>query len=175
LNEIRDTSIIYNDVKIGDGTRIFDFSVIREGCRIGKNCTIGNHVRLNGECIIGDDTTITCGVHLSRMTKVGKNVFIAPGTVVANTRQLKCQHKESCDNMGCVSPVMIGNNVKIGINCTILAGVTIEDNVLIGAGSLVTKDVPENIYGFGSPFRDMGDIRDLKCKDTGKLLYGGIR
>jgi len=74
--------------------------------------------------------------------------------------------------MECVAPVKIGNNVKIGVNCTILAGVEIGDNVLIGAGSLVMKSVPKNSYGFGHPFKVMGNVKDLKCKDSGLLIYG---
>ena len=170
---IDETAIIYDDVEIGEGTNVWHFVIIRNGSRIGKNCNIGSHSRLEGECIVGDNTRFTSGVHLARMTKVGSGCFISMGTVVANTRQLMCQHRDEGDcDKECIAPVEIGDNVKIGVNCTILAGVKIGDNALIGAGSLVTKSVPKNSYGFGHPFKVMGNVKDLKCKDSGLLIYG---
>lgn len=174
MYKIDKTAIIHPNVKIGEGTQIWYFVVIRSGCVVGINCNIGSHSRLEGDCIVGDGTRITSGVHLSRGTIVGDNCFIAVGTVISNTEQIMCVHKGECgDDRPCFSPVHIGNNVKIGINCTILAGIEIGDNCLIGANSLVTKSVPKNSYGFGAPFKVLGDVRKLRCKYTDKLLYRG--
>lgn len=107
------------------------------GC---KNVHLGSHVYANFNLVLVDDTHIYIGDHVM----IGPNVVICTGTHPISP---KLRLKQAQYNL----PVKIGNNVWIGANSVILPGVTIGDNTIIGAGSIVTKDIPENVIAVGNP------------------------
>jgi len=156
---IRSFTTIYAGNKIGNGFATGQNVSIRENNIIGNNVIVGSSSTIEFENIIGNGTHIHSGCFLE-MTKVGKNVFVGPNVVFTdNIHPMKCPRYKECRG----GPVL-EDLVKIGANCTILPGVRIGRNSLIGAGSVVTKDVPPDSVFVGSPARFIKKISELKCE-----------
>lgn len=132
--------------QIGEGTNIWQFVVILEGALIGKNCNICAQCLIEGDVVIGDNTTIKSGVQLWDGTRIGKNVFIGPN--VTFTNDLFPRSKKYPENF---TGITVSDFASIGANATILPGVTIGEEAMIGAGSVVTKDVPARAVVVGNP------------------------
>lgn len=131
---------------IGDGTRIWQFAVVLEGARIGRNCNICAHTFIEGDVIIGDNVTIKCGVQLWNGLRVGDNVFIGPNVTFCNDK-----YPQSGNHEFELLQTVVEENVSIGANATILPGVRLGRGCVIGAGSVVTKDIPDGITVVGNP------------------------
>lgn len=109
-------------------------------CDFGYNIFIGKNVMLNYDCVILD----VCPV------KIGDYTMIGPGThIYTACHSLDAKERREFIEFG--KPVTIGSNVWIGGHCTILPGITIGDNTVIGAGSVVTKNIPSNVVAYGNP------------------------
>ena len=131
---------------IGENTKILQFVVILEGASIGKNCNICSHCFIENEVIIGDDVTIKCGVQLWDGCSVENGVFIGPNVTFTNDPFPKSKLFPEV-----FSKTLLKKNASIGANVTILPGVTIGENSMVGAGAVVTKDVPDNCIVAGNP------------------------
>jgi len=129
---------IYHDVGIGEDCRLGDHAVIREGCRIGRRCVVGTKVDIQYDVIIADDVRILNEAHIAGGTVIGEGSFIGPGVSTANDRRIDL---DDYQDRGTRQPV-IGRKVFVGQAAIILPGVTIGDGAIIGAGTVVTKDVP---------------------------------
>lgn len=118
-------------------------------CEFGKNITIGDNVYINFGCIILDCSEVTIGSH----TLLGPNI----GLYAANHSTDATERI----NGGCYGkPIHIGNNVWLGEDVKVLQGVTIGDNTIIGAGSIVTKDIPDNVIAVGNPCKVIRKITE---------------
>lgn len=138
-----------SDVKstqIGQNTTIWQFAVIFENAQIGKNCNICAHTLIENDVIIGDNVTVKSGVYIWDGTRIEDNVFIGP--CVAFTNDKFPRSKKYCTEY---PKVWIKKGASIGANSTILPGITIGANSMIGAGTVVTKDVPDNAVVVGNP------------------------
>ena len=135
--------VIWNYVVIGDNTRIGD------GTRIGSFCDIGRDVIIGKNCIIQAHVTI------SNKCKLGNDVFIGPNSSLLND---KFPHSK------CLTPSIIKDNVVIGGCVTILPNVTVHENSVIAAGSVVTKDVPPETVVKGIPAKPMMTTREYENK-----------
>lgn len=137
-----------HNTSIGEGTRIYDpeLSNIR-GAKIGKNCIIHSGVWIGEEVVIGDNCKVQAFAFIPTCVTIEDNVFIGPGVVFTNDADPKAT--------GPWKP--LGTRVKrgasIGANSTILPGADIGANTTIGAGSVVTKPIPDNVVACGSPAR----------------------
>lgn len=141
------------DCQIGEGTRIWQFVVIMEGATIGKNCNICAQSLIEGDVIIGDDVTIKSGVQIWDGGRIEENVFIGPNVTFTNDIFPRSKmHPEKY--MG----ITLKKKSSIGANATLLAGVTIGENSMVGAGSVVTKDVPPNSVVVGNPAKVIRNI-----------------
>jgi acetyltransferase-like isoleucine patch superfamily enzyme len=129
--------VIDDDTRIGDGTRIGSFCDIGRNVVIGRNCIIQAHVTISNEC------------------RVGNNVFIGPNTSLLNDR---FPHSK------CLTPSIIKDNVVIGGCVTILPNVTVHENSVIAAGSVVTKDIPPNTVVKGVPAKPMMTRQEYEDK-----------
>jgi len=124
---------------IGQDTKIWQFCVVLEKAVIGKNCNICAHVLIENDVIIGDNVTVKSGVQLWDGIRIEDNVFIGPN--VTFTNDLYPRSKKYPEKF---LQTIVKKGASIGANSTILPGITIGENAMIAAGSIVTKDVPAN-------------------------------
>lgn len=138
-----------SDVKsknIGKNTRVWQYSVILQGARIGDDCNICAHTLIENDVVLGDRVTIKSGVYLWDGLRIEDDVFIGPCVSFAN--DLYPKSKVYPDSF---LTTIIKKGASIGANATILPGITLGENCLVGAGSVVTKDVPQNAIVAGNP------------------------
>lgn len=131
------------NVKIGENTTISHFTNLYE-CVLGDDVFIGPFVEIQKNSSIGNKTKVSSHSFICEGVEIGENCFIAHGVMFTNDKFT--EKKEEW----ILRKTIIGNNVRIGSNSTILP-VTIGNNVVIGAGSVVTKDVPDNCVVCGNP------------------------
>lgn len=124
---------------IGKNTNIWQFCVVLPGAHIGDNCNICSHCFIENDVKIGNNVTIKCGVQIWDGMIIEDDVFIGSNATFTNDRYPKSRNKDWK-----LEPVIIKRGASIGANATILPGITIGENAIIGAGAIVTKDVPAN-------------------------------
>lgn len=144
---IHDSSILSPNAIIGKGCKIWHFSHIREGVVIGTNVIIGQNVYIDRDVKIGDNCKIQNNTSIYKGVTIGDNVFIGPSVVFTN--DLYPVVEDWNDDK--IKNTIIEDHVSIGANATILAGVKIGFRSLIGAGSLVSKNIPKNSIAYGNP------------------------
>jgi UDP-2-acetamido-3-amino-2,3-dideoxy-glucuronate N-acetyltransferase len=145
------------DVKsqnIGKDTFVWQFSVILEGAKIGRNCNINCQVFIENDVIIGDNVTIKPGVQIWDGITIEDDVFIGPNTTFTN--DLKPRSKKYPEKF---LRTIIKVGASIGANATILPGIIIGENSMIGAGSVVLKNVPANTLWVGNPARQIKKLK----------------
>lgn len=133
---------------IGEGTNVWQFVVILKGAKIGRDCNICAQTLIEGDVIVGDGVTVKSGVQLWDGTRVENDVFIGPNATFTNDRYPRS--KQYPDEF---SGIKICKNASIGANATILPGITIGQEAMVGAGAVVTKDVPPKAVVVGNPAR----------------------
>lgn len=154
---IREGTIIYRATTIGDHFQTGHHALIREENIIGNNVSIGTNTVLESGNKIGNNVRIHSLCFLENTT-IGNDVFIGPHVVFTDDPHPACpRYKE------CVLGAIVEDNVSIGANSTILPGIQIGRNSLIGAGSVVTKDVPPNSVMAGVPAKRIKEINELEC------------
>lgn len=139
--------------KIGKNTTVWQFSIILEEAVIGENCNINCHVFIENDVVIGNNVTVKSGVQIWDGITLEDNVFIGPNVTFSN--DLIPRSKQKPDTF---LKTTIKKNASIGANATIIGGIEIGENALIGAGSLVNKNVPHNTVWFGVPATQRGTI-----------------
>ena len=165
---------------IGEGTQIWQYCVVLKNAIIGKNCNVNFSVFIENDVIICDNVTIKSGVQIWDGIRIGNNVFISPN--VAFTNDFAPRSKQYSKKF-LTTTIMDG--ASIGANATIIGGVTIGRFAMIGAGSVVTKDVPDYTLWYGNPAVFKANIckcgnkldKFLKCTDcnlTYKIIDGII-
>jgi len=140
---------------IGDNTSVWQFCVILKNAQIGKNCNINCHVFIENEVVIGDNVTVKPCVQVWDGITLEDSVFIGPN--VTFTNDLFPRSKNTQYDM---KKTLVKKGASIGANATILGGVTIGENALIGAGSVVTKNIPANEIWVGNPAKFLKNIND---------------
>ncbi len=137
------------DVKstaIGSNTRIWQYAVIFANAQIGENCNICAHTMIESDVIIGNNVTVKSGVYIWDGTRIEDNVFLGPNATLTNDPIPRSkQYPEK------FSGITLKKGCSIGANATILPGITVGENSMIGAGAVVTKDVPANAVVVGNP------------------------
>lgn len=132
--------------RIGKNTRVWQFAVILEGASIGENCNINCHTFIENDVVLGNNVTVKSGVYLWDGMAVEDNVFIGPNATFTNDKYPRSkQYPEAFQK------TRLREGCSIGANATVLGGVTIGQYSIVGAGSVVTKDVPANALVTGSP------------------------
>lgn len=148
---IHETSIVSDNANIGENVSIWHFSHIREKVTIGKNVTIGQNVYIDKDVVIGNNCKIQNNVSIYKGVTIGDEVFIGPSVVFTN--DLYPDARRWTEENLISTQVM--NGVSIGANSTIICGVILHEGSLIGAGSVVTKDVQAGKVAYGNPAREI--------------------
>jgi acetyltransferase-like isoleucine patch superfamily enzyme len=136
------------ECQIGEGTRVWQFVVVLKGARIGADCNICAQTLIEGDVVIGDRVTVKSGVQIWDGSVIGNDVFIGPNATFSNDLYPRSkQYPEKFQG------VTIHNGASIGANATLLPGITIGERALVGAGAVVTKDIPALAVVVGNPAR----------------------
>lgn len=138
---------------IGYGTRIWQFSIILKNARIGSNCNINSHTFIEDDVIIGDNVTVKCGVYLWDGIRIENNVFIGPNVTFINDK-----YPRSKQYPNEFQSIIVKDGASIGANVTILGSLTIGKNSMIGAGSVVTKNIPDGQLWVGNPAKFLREL-----------------
>ena len=154
---IRPFSIIYAGTKIGDNFQTGKGASIRENNKIGNNVVVGTNAVLEHNNHIGNNVKIHSLCFLENVT-IQDNVFMGPGVIFTDDPHPPCPKYSEC-----VGGATVKKLAKIGGGSVILPGVVIGENALIGAGSVVTKDVPANTVVAGVPAKVIKNINELEC------------
>lgn len=133
---------------IGDGTRIWAFAHVLPKARIGADCNICDHTFIENDVVVGNRVTVKCGVQLWDGLRVEDDVFIGPNVTFTNDPYPRIGIRVAKYPL-----TVLCQGCSIGANATILPGIRIGRGAMVGAGSVVTKDVPEFVLVSGSPAR----------------------
>jgi len=165
---------------IGAGTQIWQYCVILKDAVIGKNCNLNYNVFIENDVIIGDNVTIKSGVQLWDGLRIGDNVFISPNVTFTNDSLPRSKHYPKDFLV-----TTINEGASIGANSSIIGGITIGKYAMIGAGSVVTKNIPDYSLWYGNPAvfkayvcqcgKKLNDLLYCdKCTKTYKKINGVI-
>jgi UDP-3-O-[3-hydroxymyristoyl] glucosamine N-acyltransferase len=159
---IRSHTIIYAGCNIGESFSCGHRVTIRENSKIGKFCRIGTVSDLQGNLEIGDYCWLHSNVHIGQQSKLGNFVFIYPYVVLTND--------PTPPSNICIGPT-IGDYSQVAVFSVLLPGVKIGKHCLVGAGSIVGKDVADFQLVLGSPAKTIKDVREIKSRETGESHY----
>jgi UDP-2-acetamido-3-amino-2,3-dideoxy-glucuronate N-acetyltransferase len=149
---VHESAFVDDDVKIGEGTTIWHVSHILKNSQIGKNCRIGQNVVVGPNVNIGNGVKIQNNVSVYEGVTLEDDVFCGPSMVFTNVFNPRSEIRR----MDELRPTLVRRGATLGANCTIVCGITIGEYVFIGAGAVVTKDVPDFALVMGNPGRIAG-------------------
>jgi UDP-2-acetamido-3-amino-2,3-dideoxy-glucuronate N-acetyltransferase len=140
--------IVFPDVTIGEQTRLGNFVLIRSNTQIGRGCVIGSYVDIEGEVMIGNHVSLQSACYITRGVVIEDEVFCGPRVTTMNDKRI-C-HRRSSMMFKRAAPRIL-RAARVGGGSVLLPGVTIGENAFVGAGSVVTKDVPDGMIVRGNP------------------------
>jgi acetyltransferase-like isoleucine patch superfamily enzyme len=158
---IRSGSIIYEGTSIGDNFNTGHYVIVREENKIGDNVSIWSNSIIDYGCEVGNNVKIHSQVYVTQFTVIEDNVFLAPGVITGNDLHPGCEKSREC-----LKGPIIKKGAQVGLNVTLLPYITIGEKALIGAGSVVTRDIPPGKVAYGNPAKVVADITDVKCIHT---------
>jgi len=153
-SDIHPTAIIDPGATIGEGTKVWHFSHIMGGAEIGRNCTVGQNVFVASGVRLGNGVKVQNNVSVYEGVTCEDDVFLGPSCVFTNVmtpRSFVSRKNE-------YRPTLVKRGASVGANATILCGVTIGEYAMIGAGAVVTRDVPPFALAVGNPAKVVGKV-----------------
>lgn len=176
---VHESSYVDDPCEIGAGTRIWHFSHVMQNCSIGEKCNIGQNVVISPDCQIGNNVKIQNNVSVYTGVILEDDVFCGPSMVFTNVVNPR-SHVERKDEY---KTTLVKRGATIGANATVVCGVTLGRYAFIGAGAVITRDVPDYAKVFGNPARirgwmcncgvaldlsdDLESIESTTCKSCG--------
>jgi len=176
-----ETATVEKGAKLGEGTKVWHYAHVREGAVLGKNCNVGHCGYVCRNVVIGDNVKIGNKVSVFEGVTIEDDVFVGPHVVFTNDMRPRSLGGWN------ITKTRVKRGASIGSNSTIVCGITIGSYSMVGAGSVVTKDVPDNGLVYGNPARLKGfvcrcgeDLRDagkgkMKCVKCGHVFSIGAR
>lgn len=149
---IHESSYVDGGVIIGDDTKIWHFSHIMTGAKIGKNCNLGQNIVISPGVVVGDNVKIQNNVSVYTGVTIEEDVFLGPSCVFTNVMNPRSRVNRKNE----YTDTIVKKGASIGANATIVCGNTIGRYAFIGAGAVVTKDVPDYALIVGNPGRQVG-------------------
>ncbi|HLF27248.1 MAG TPA: acyltransferase [Anaerolineae bacterium] len=156
---IHPTAEVSSQALIGAGTRVWHQAQVREGARLGRNCIVGKGVYIDFGVSVGDNVKLQNGVYVYHGATVEDGVFLGPGVILtndANPRAINPDGSLKSDADWQIGPITIRYGASIGAGSIVLPNVTVGRFALVGAGSVVTRDVPDHAIVVGAPARPIG-------------------
>ena len=148
---------------VGDGSRIWAYAHVLPGARLGADCNVCDHVFIENDVVVGDRVTVKCGVQLWDGLRIEDDVFIGPNVTFTNDRFPRSKrYPEEFPQ------TVVSTGASIGANATILPGLKIGRNAMVGAGSVVTRSIPPYAIVVGNPARIVGYVNDAVSRDDTK-------
>ena len=163
---VHPTSVVDDDVIIGEGTRIWHFSHIQSGAVIGRNCSLGQNVNVSNNVRIGDGCKLQNNVSLYEGVELEDYVFCGPSCVFTNDLTPRAKYPKGRAGY---KKTLIRTGASIGANATVVCGHTVGRWALIGAGAVIASNVPDHALMLGVPARQRGWV----C-ECGEILPDGL-
>jgi UDP-2-acetamido-3-amino-2,3-dideoxy-glucuronate N-acetyltransferase len=161
-----ESAYVDGGAKVGAGTKVWHFSHIMKGAQLGENCTIGQNVNIDRDTSIGDNVKIQNNVSIYSGTIIEDDVFLGPSCVLTNVMNPRSQ----VNRHALYETIILKRGCTIGANATIICGVEVGRYAFVGAGSVVTKNVPDYALVMGNPARQVGWMsrhgHRLSCPDS---------
>ena len=165
-----ETAVVDPGCNIGEGTKIWHFSHIMTGCTIGNNCNIGQNVIVSPDVVLGSNVKIQSNVSIYTGVTCDDDVFLGPSMVFTNV----INPRSAVNRSGQYAKTHVSKGASIGANATIVCGHDIGKFAFIGAGAVVTKNVPDYSLWVGNPARHIGWVSEyghrLVFDDNGKAI-----
>jgi UDP-2-acetamido-3-amino-2,3-dideoxy-glucuronate N-acetyltransferase len=162
---IHSTAIIDEGARIGHGTRVWHWVHVCSGAEIGENCSLGQNCFVGNDVVIGNNVKIQNNVSVYDAVRIEDDVFCGPSMVFTNVYNPRSAVNRKAE----YRPTVVKQGATLGANCTIVCGVTIGEHAFVGAGAVITHDVPPYALMVGVPARRVGwmDETGTHLKGTG--------
>ena len=178
---IHESSYIDDEVEIGAGSKIWHFCHICSNSRLGANCTVGQNVCIGPDVTIGNGCKIQNNVSVYKGVVLEDDVFCGPSMVFTNVYNPRAH----VQRMREARKTLVRQGATLGANCTVVCGVTVGRYAFVGAGSVVTKDVPDHALVYGNPARCKGwvctcgeklsvELRCPRCASCYQIEHGNV-
>jgi UDP-2-acetamido-3-amino-2,3-dideoxy-glucuronate N-acetyltransferase len=169
---VHETAVVDEGVTLGKGTRVWHFCHLTKGCIIGERCNLGQNVYVAGRVVLGNNVKVQNNISIYDGVEIEDDVFLGPSMVFTNvsTPRSVIPRRDRYER------TLVKKGATIGANATIVCGLTVGENAFVGAGAVVTKDVPPHALVVGNPARQTGWMcacgakfeRDLTCPECRK-------
>jgi UDP-2-acetamido-3-amino-2,3-dideoxy-glucuronate N-acetyltransferase len=185
---VNDYAVVDTGVEIGDGTKIWHFSHVQSGARIGRKCVLGQNVNIANNVAIGNFVKIQNNVSVYEGVTLEDYVFCGPSVVFTNIADPRSKYPQAGSTF--YRCTLVREGATLGANCTVVCGHTIGRHAFVGAGAVVTKDVPDFALVVGNPGRVVGWVSEAgkklqfdedgfaSCEQSGKtykMKNGSVR
>jgi len=150
---IHATADVSDQAEIGDNTKIWNHAQVREKAKIGANCVVSKNAYIDTRVIIGNNVKIQNNVNVYNGVSIEDDVFLGPSMTFTNDRNPRAVNPDWK-----ITETFVRKGAAIGANATIVCGVTIGEYAMVGAGAVVTKDVPPHVLVVGNPAKPIGYV-----------------
>jgi len=153
-----ESAYVDEKTKIGDGTKIWHFSHVQSGAKIGSKCVLGQNVNIGSNVVVGNFCKIQNNVSIYEGVTLEDYVFCGPSMVFTNILDPRCKYPQAGSEF--YIKTLVKEGASVGANATIICGNTLGKHCFVGAGALVTKDVPDYALVIGSPAKIIGWVSE---------------
>ncbi len=165
---VHESAFVDEGAIIGKGTKVWHFCHVMSGAEIGENCTLGQNVFIGGRAKIGNNVRIQNNVSVYDMVTIEDGVFCGPSMVFTNVMNPRAEIRRGISEY---LPTLVKQGATIGANATVVCGHTVGQYAFVGAGAVVTKDVPDYALVYGNATR----VEGWMCECGEKIGFGSDR